>query len=201
MGYTHYWRRVGDIERNAFSKALEDIRLVIETLSSRGMKFAGPSGSGSPELTDQTIAFNGKRECGHRYRDLGKPWPSKNAEGVEANNNPVVGPWFSGALLDTRVCGGNCAGEHFLVDRSFLLRSWDQLEDGRYFCSCETQYKPYDLLVTAALVRLKERLGDQILISSDGGEQGFADAKRLCRELFGFATHFELETQDAPAVI
>ena len=202
MGYSHYWRRVETIDRVAFMKALEDIQLVIETLKGRGLQFAGPLGMGKPELTAQTIAFNGRKECEPLMRDLGKAHGSSKSSGRrKAAQMPVVGPWFSGALLSTRVCGGSCAGELFLMDREFMLRSWDQIEEGRYFCSCETHFKPYDLLVTAALIRLKERLGDQIIISSDGGEHGFADAKKLCRELFGFASRFELEDQDAPAIV
>lgn len=200
MGYTHYWRRAPELSREPFVLALEDIRKIIEKVKEIGLQVGGPTGAGAPELSDYVIAFNGRKDCGHRYMDLGKPWPSKTAEGVELTNQPVSGPWFSGAMLETRVCGGCCAADPFVVDRKFILRSWDQLEAGRYFCYCETGYKPYDLVVTAALIRLKERLGDEIVISSDGLERGFEDAKKLCRELFGWPVRFALEAEESELV-
>lgn len=195
MGYSHYFRRAPVLDREAFTEAVSDIHQILEAVASKGIKLAGPTGLGDPELSDVTIAFNGSKTCGHRYIDLGKPWPSKTAEGVEETNTPIVGPWFSGAMIETRVCGGCCAQDPFVVDRKFIVRPWDQLENERYFCYCETGFKPYDLAVTASLIRLKERLGNEIIISSDGLERGFEDAKRLCRELFGWHTRFELEKE------
>jgi hypothetical protein len=119
---------------------------------------------------------------------------------VNETITPVVGPWFSGALLETRVCNGDCSGAPFVVDRRFLIREWDQLDKGKYFSHCETGYKPYDLAVTAVLVRLKENLGDELQVSSDGKERGFDDAKRVCRTLFGFAKKFELEPEEAEVI-
>ena len=200
MGYTHYWRRAPDLDRAAFIRAMDDVRVIIAACQKRGLLIAGPHGSGIPELNDFIIAFNGGKECGHRYLDLGEPWPSAEAEGVEAVLDPVVGPWFSGARLATRVCGGRCSGKPFVVERKFLVRPWDQLERGGYFSHCETGFKPYDLAVTSALVRLKERLGDEIRISSDGQERGFAEAKQICRELFGWESRFELEPEESEVV-
>lgn len=200
MSYSHYWRRAPKHNRAAFTKALEDIRRIIEVVKERGVQLAGPTGHGVPEMSDVTIAFNGSANCGHRYLDLGEPWPSTTAEGVESTVDPVVGPWFSGALLETRVCGGSCAGEAFVIDRDFLVRNWDQLEHGGYFQKCVTAFKPYDLAVTAALIRLKERLGNEIHLSSDGFERGFEDAKKLCRELFGWSKAFQLEPQESEII-
>lgn len=202
MGYTHYWRRPAELDREGFSKALQDIKLVVEKLVATGLRLAGPIGRGKPELSDYTIAFNGDSNCGHRYRDLGKPFPSKTAEGIEDLDSPIAQgePWFSGPYLDARACGGNCAAQPFVVDRKFMMREWDRQNEAGYFCSCETDFKPYDLLVTAALIRLKENLGDEIRISSDNPERGFEDAKRLCRELFGWPSRFEIEPQESEIV-
>jgi len=197
MGYTHYWRRSPELNRERFIKALEDVKGIMATLETRGLKFGGALGTQKPELTDFGIVFNGKKECGHRYRDLGDPWPSATAQGVESTIDPISGPWFSGALLETRICGGSCAGAPFVVDRLFLVRPWDQLEQGRYFSHCETGFKPYDLAVTACLIRLKEHLREEFVVTSDGLERGFEDAKRLCRELFGISPNFELEPMES----
>lgn len=196
MGFKHYWRRAPELNREGFTKALSEIKIIVEKAEEMGIRLSGPTGRGKPELTDYTIAFNGSATCGHRYRDLGEPWPSPTAEGIDTGDNPISEgePYSSGPYLETRTCGGDCSGEAFLIDRKFMARAWDRVENGGYFSRCETHFKPYDLVVTAALIRLKEHLGDEIKITTDGEERGFEDAKRLCRELFGWPDRFEIET-------
>lgn len=105
-------------------------------------------------------------------------------------------------MLETRVCGGNCAGEAFYVDRKYLVRDWERPGQWNFYdCSCHTHFKPYDLIVTAALIRLKEHLGDMIRITSENPEHGFEDAKRLCREMFGWNSKFEVEDPKVEALI
>jgi hypothetical protein len=201
MPYTHMWRRAPELTRAGFEKAVEDVKIILERSSELGVRISGPTGYGKPEVTGRTIAFNGVRDCGHRYFDYGEPWPTATAEGVQNDNAVADSPYWSGEYLHTRVChGGSCAQGPFVVDRVFLAKHWTVLEKGGYFCKCETQFKPYDLVVTAALVRLKERLPDEIFLSSDGQEAGFEDAKRLCRELFGWPRHFELEPLESEVV-
>lgn len=201
MPYTHMWRRAPELSKDGFRKAVEDIKLLLDRASEMGLRIAGPTGHGKPEVTDSTIAFNGDRDCGHRYFDFGEPWPTGEAEGV-SNDNPVAPePYWSGEYLTTRHChGGSCAQGPFVVDRNFLERHWTRAEEKGYFCKCETQFKPYDLIVTAALIRLKEHLHDEIFLNSDGREPAFEDAKRLCRELFGWPRYFELEPQESEVV-
>lgn len=201
MGYTHQWRRAPELNREAFERVADDVRLILERADEMGLKLAGPTGYGKPEVTENTIAFNGSRNCGHRFFDYGEPWPTDTAEGVFADTPVADTPYWSGEYLTTRMChGGSCAQGPFIVDRNFLTRHWTVLEHGGYYGKCETQFKPYDLIVTAALIRLKERLSDQIFVASDGREKAFEDAKRLCRELFGFARYFELDPVESERV-
>ena len=197
MGYAHFWTRNLELDREDFLKAVDDAKIVMARLRDMGLKIAGPSGSGKPELEGETIAFNGLAGCGHRYRDLGRPFASAIASGVEDKEppyDPNAEPWFSGPFLDTRVCGGVCSGEPFVVDRKYFARDWERPEPGgKYACSCTTDFKPYDLAVTTVLIRLKERLGDAITVSSENPDHGFDDAKRLSRELFGWGSRFEIE--------
>lgn len=197
MAYAHYWTRKLELDREGFALAVDDVRLLVSRAEDMGIRLAGPSGKGRPQLSAETIGFNGSSSCGHRYRDLGRPWASPAATGVEEKEppyDPKAEPHISGPMLETRVCGGNCAGEPFFVDRRYVVRDWERPADGNlYDCSCHTDFKPYDLIVTAALIRIKERLGDAILITSENPEHGFEDAKRLCRELFGWSSRFELE--------
>ncbi len=184
-------------EREPFDKAVEDVRMILERGLEMGLKIAGPIGSGKPELTSETIAFNGATQCGHKYRDLGKPFASAIATGVEEKEPPYdagAPPWFSGPFLDTRVCNGHCSAEPFVMDRQYLIRDWERtLPAGLYACACETHFKPYDLMVTASLIRIKEHLGNAIIVSSENPDHGFDDAKRLCRELFGWSMNFEVK--------
>ncbi len=201
MPYAHMWRRAPELSRDGFRKAAEDIKLIIERATDMGLRIAGPTGHGKPELSENTVAFNGDRECKHRYFDFGEPWPTDTAEGVSNDNAVAPEPYWSGEYLTTRHChGGSCAQGPFVIDRIFMSRHWTRREEKGYFCKCETQFKPYDLIVTAALIRLKENLADEIFLNSDGHEQAFEDAKRLCRELFGWPRHFELEPQESEVV-
>ncbi len=194
MAYFHDWTRAREFERPAFAKAAEDVQLILSRGRDMGIQIAGPSGTGKPIVNEATIAFNGFAFCGHKYRDLGKPFASATAQGVDETDppyDPKTEPWFSGPFLETRSCGGICTGEPFVVDRLYMVRDWERpVAPDRYSSSCETHFKPYDLLVTASLIRLKERLGDEIVISSANPDHGFDDGLRLCRELFGWPSRF-----------
>lgn len=202
MGFGHYWARPAELPQEPFAKAVEEIRLVLDTLSGRGVKLAGPVGIGKPELTRRTVAFNGEAACGHRYRHLENAWPSPTATGIDADPwaSPLTGPWSSGEVpqIETRTCGGSCAAKPFVMDAHYLKQEGEQAEgDGLYYSHCETGFKPYDLAVTASLIRFKEHLGPALSVWSDGQEHAFEDAKRLCRELFGWPLRFSLN-QPAP---
>jgi len=129
---------------------------------------------------------------------LGYAWPGPESKGVALGAPVVIGTKGSiGAILESRSCGGSCAGRlpmgQFSIDRVFIKREWDELDEHGYFQFCETDFKPYDLAVMAALIRLKERHGNAILLSSDGSEELWEEGKKLCRELFGHGSRFVLE--------
>lgn len=201
MPYTHMWRRAPALNKSGFAKLVEDVKLIFERAAELGIKVAGPTGHGKPEVSGGTIAFNGAKDCGHRFYDFGEPWPTQEAEGVFNDQAVAELPYWSGEHLNTRTChGGSCAQGAFVLDRVFMEKHWTQLDKGGYFCKCETQFKPYDLIVTAVLVRVKEHLSDEVFVSSDGQERAFEDAKRLCRELFGWARYFQVESAESELV-
>jgi hypothetical protein len=197
MPYTHYWRRLPELPEQEFAEVAEEAKVIIEAVSEMGVPLAGPKGEGDPILSHQTVAFNGVKDCGHQYRDLGYAWPGPKSKGV-AVTPVLVGRHASeqGPLLAARSCGGSCAGRlpmgAFFIDRVFMMREWDQIEKGRYFQFCETDFKPYDLAVTAVLARFKERMPNEIYLSSDGQEDQWDEAKRLNRGLFGWGSRFVL---------
>lgn len=86
---------------------------------------------------------------------------------------PIIRPDFV-AFNGNRATENEC--ESFQMDAQAL--KW------RYFGSCKTRGNPYDLLVTAALIRFKYYF-PEIAIHCGGGVEGLDDAARLCRIAFG----------------
>lgn len=86
---------------------------------------------------------------------------------------PIIRPDFV-AFNGNRETENDCEG--FLIDIKDL--NW------RCFSWCKTWGNPYDLLVTAALVRF-EHYFPQIAIHCGGGVEGLDDAADLCRMAFG----------------
>jgi len=198
MPYTHYWRRSAELPPDEFAKFAKDVTVAAEAMAEIGIPLAGPTGEGDLIATNECVAFNGLSDCGHRYQDLGYPWPGPESKGVVKGRAVVIGTHASeqGPILASRGCGGNCAGRipmgRFFIDRVFLARAWDQLENGRYFQFCETDFKPYDLAVMIVLIRAKERMPNDFYLSSDGTEFQWEEAKNLNRELFGWGSRFVL---------
>ncbi|MEO7020110.1 MAG: hypothetical protein ABI234_08175 [Ktedonobacteraceae bacterium] len=78
------------------------------------------------------------------------------------------------AFNGNRATENNC--ESFQIDAKAL--TW------RHFFWCKTWGNPYDLLVTAALIRF-EHYFPQIAIHCGGGVEGLDDAADLCQAAFG----------------
>lgn len=203
MPYTHMFRRSPELSKEGFDNLVQDVRVLLEKAVEIGLSVNGPTGYGKPVATHSVIAINGNRDCGHRFRDFGDPWPADDASGIDAVEGPSYAdvPYWSGERLRTRVChGGTCAQMPLVVDRVFMPKHWTVMEKGGYFCKCETQFKPYDLIVTAVLIRMKEHLRNEVFVNSDGHEKAFEDARRLCRDLFGWPRYFELEPVESEIV-
>ena len=67
MGYYHSCR--GPRDPDAFRLIRKDFEKLILPLADIGYLIAGHDGRGLPETTDDCIAFNGIRNCGHKKRD------------------------------------------------------------------------------------------------------------------------------------
>lgn len=74
---------------------------------------------------------------------------------------------------------GDAGYETFLLSRVNVRSSF-----------CKTAHRPYDAVVTAILVAAKARLGDRIEISSDGGDEDWADGFELADRLLGYTAKF-----------
>ena len=82
---------------------------------------------------------------------------------------------------------GEAAHEPFAVEQTFTPDYHRPDQWGRYFDFCKTARKPYDLIVAAALIRMKVRFKDTVQIASDGDgfDHEWQDALSLCDKLFG----------------
>lgn len=201
MGYTHYFYVPDRIDRAVFKAVAEDVRKVAERIADT-VPLAGPMGTGRPVFNSSRIAFNGAFRCGHRAnQDVVIPWPTPEAGGVAgddylASEGAVDGSWHAGVTLNTRTCGGDCSYESFVLSRVVPAERRERpiLDDaGRYFDCCKTAFRPYDVLVTAALLILKHHLGDAVHVSSDGEDQHWADAKALCRAELGYGFEYAIQ--------
>lgn len=199
MGYTHYWRRPQAIPEAQYSRIASDFRELVPYLREAGVKLAGGFGEGEPQIDDKEVWFNGDQHCGHAEADLGITWPASGARGVSVSATTTprpAGTWFAGATLASRTCGGDCSHETLHFPKMLELEKWDKPENDRYFQFCKTAFKPYDLAVTAFLIIAKHYMGPALLVSSDGDDDEWADAVRLCEAILGYGGEFELDKDE-----
>jgi hypothetical protein len=151
----------------------------------------------------------------HRYRDLRRPWlllAPQQARRVVAALPPTVvvhpehtppgrrpyplhlaGQGGTGPAImtgDLVACNGATTydGGPLVIARRYRVTPRQcPDEHGRYFTCCKIGALPYDLPVTAALIRLQRWFPADVEVSSDGGPPGWADGQALCASLFGEA--------------
>lgn len=59
-----------------------------------------------------------------------------------------------------------------------------------YFMFCKTARKDYDIAATCALIIAKKHFGDDVVISSDGDNAEWAEAKELCQDELEYGEKF-----------
>lgn len=64
-----------------------------------------------------------------------------------------------------------------------------------FWSFCKTEHLPYDICVQVALVILKHHLGEAITVGSDGTDDGWTEARRLCQEQLGCGEEFRLDAE------
>jgi hypothetical protein len=212
MGYTHYWYREKEIDLYTFERIVKDFKRLLPVFKVLDVKLGNGLGEGKPIINRREVVFNGLRNCGHpKNPNLAIPWPAETVKpGVAPNPcKAVVGSWFAGVVLNQRTCNGDCSYETFYFPRVLPDRYkpvqrviyydvngspvyHDEQHVGKYFQSCKTAFRPYDLAVTAFLVIAKHHLGEKILVESDGTIAHWMDAVKLCQNVLGYGYDFEL---------
>jgi len=71
--------------------------------------------------------------------------------------------------------------------------------DSDGFGFCKTQYKPYDAVVTACLIHLKDVYGELVDIASDGDWSAWSDGARLYRNALGLTAENPMTNEEAVA--
>ena len=184
MGYTHRWRRPAVIDPAAYAHIVRDLTQIVQTCQSLDIPLAGGDGTGQPVIGPRAIRFNGVRQCPHASQEFAIAWPAAQATGVQPRADPA-GTWFAGRLLATRQCDGDCSHETFVFDQ-------DESDAPSDFRFCKTAFKPYDLVVTAALIVIAHAV-PAVRVGSDGGSAQWDDARMLCTMVLGYGGDFRPE--------
>jgi len=67
---------------------------------------------------------------------------------------------------------------------------------GKTFSSCKTARKPYDVVVTAALIIAKHHFGDDVIISSDGSNSDWINGRALCDSVLKYGYDYRFQHGD-----
>ena len=200
MGYSHYYYTKQNLGQTEFFKIARDFKKMVPVMAHLGVKLGDAFGENTPIISPEEITFNGLEKCGHQEMNIGLAWPSENAKGVNESytRKELIevskGTWFAGRTLETRVCGGDCSYETFSIERVQRPEAMEHQRNKEYYFGCtKTNYKPYDLAVNVCLVIAKHYLKDDIIVSSDGTENNWVEAKELCNHFLGYGQDFKLD--------
>jgi hypothetical protein len=207
MGYTHYWYRPQTLPPAKFTAFKNDCKKIIDYCHNEmGLHLAGGSGEGEPLLTDESVIFNGSDSqpigIWTTSDHVGLAWPSDDAGILEHSNNPtenkISGQWFAGNLLVQRTAPinnltglGSGSYETFYIDREETQP--DHRQDKPLVFNCaKTNFRPYDLTITACLIAFKYHFGNTITVVTDGHEKDWIDGRILCNNVLGYGLEVDI---------
>jgi hypothetical protein len=169
MGYTHYLDRAPELDLAAWRRWVGDVRLILRNLPTHASITLYPLDGPSYTLTAPLQVAG----------PLGTGRPELTDELVSFNGGGHVD-------VDGRPVRLGC--ETFYLERRRQPEEWQEPDErGWIFECCKTRRMPYDLAVTAALVRLAYHFPEGVEVRSDGGAEEWEAGVELCRRLFGFA--------------
>jgi len=70
------------------------------------------------------------------------------------------------------------------------------LRDCAEIIKAKTRREPYDVVVVACLVAIKDRMGDNIKVRSDGEAEDWVDGIRLAEEVLGRKLKYPVEESE-----
>jgi hypothetical protein len=158
MGYTHYWYRPETLNAVTFRLFAEDVRQLLAHLPEH-------SSSAGGYFEDDPLVIRG--------------W--NGTEEPEITSSLVL---FNGDREQ------DLEHESCYIPRIFEPQTWERPDpehENMYFQFCKTARKPYDLLVTATLIRFKHHF-PEVDIGSDGYAKDWIEGLKLCTAVFGSAS-------------
>ncbi|MEM1353878.1 MAG: hypothetical protein AAGH88_03240 [Planctomycetota bacterium] len=159
MGYTHYWYRTPVLAPGRFTLWVEDVKSLHDQLPAT-------TTSGGGYYPNHRLTAHGPDGCGDAViRDDLVAFNGRNA---------------GRSSLD------DLSHETFFVPQALNPEPYQTLDEhGRVFSFCKTNRKPYDLLVTAALVALKHHF-QGIKVLSDGQASDWEEGLALTKRVLGY---------------
>ena len=153
-------------DRDAFAKVAAEFGQMVKPLEEAGILLTGDYGHGRPTITERRIKFNGAEGSGCEPFVL-----SRTLE-----RTPIPGGYIpqKEMLFDNysnEDCGTNERNPPKMV--------------GKYFQSCKTRDKPYELAIDVCLLIAKHHLGSDIFIP-DYDEDEWIISRRLCQKVLGY---------------
>ncbi|MGI4756063.1 MAG: hypothetical protein ACRYGF_04350 [Janthinobacterium lividum] len=86
MGYSHRWERPQIIAASTFNSITRDFLKILPALEAAGSPIANAWGREQPEITPETVLFNGVQNCGHSSNaGIRLARPARNAVGIGDN--------------------------------------------------------------------------------------------------------------------
>ena len=147
---------------------MKDFKTLLPALKRSGVDLASAGGVGEPVIEPHLIEFNG---TGYAACE---PFRLERAIGGRHWRTVGAMPRFFGSDVAKRETSPlGIAGKCHLYTK--------------------TEHQPYDLAVMACLIIAKHHLGKGIVACSDGSEEKWEPAKRLCEEHLGYGGGFRLD--------
>lgn len=170
MGYTHYYSQKRSMSENEFEEYGRDVQRLIAVLPATVSSFNALYGWGGYESGGGGY---GIEALGVAHDDPGKPIVSPEAI------------HFNGSGAD------DADHETFRVERGLDESHWSFKQDKEVFGCTKTNYKPYDVMVCAALLALLDRAPDAWRVSSDGSARDWVAAARFASHALGRSMRLE----------
>ena len=168
MGYTHHYYVERAYAADTFGKTASDFAALLPALSLLNVDLAGATGAGKPTIDSRLIEFNGSGGAACE--------PFRLEQAVQDQYQRPAGraPSFRDPGTGKRETNPpTVVGKRHLYTK--------------------TEHRPYDLAVTACLIIAKCHLGNGIIVCSDGSEEKWEPARRLCETTIGYGGNFRLD--------
>lgn len=162
MGYTHYWERPRELDTQRFERFRRDVARLLDHLPAHTTSAGG-------YYADATV-----KVCG-----------------ADGTGEPIINGLevvFNGDAAAYHENDGGLHHETFYMPRVLEPHPGQQPDErGRYFDFCKTARKPYDLVVTAALLAFAHHFpAPETLVNSDGDAGEWTAGLALCRRVLGY---------------